>query len=102
VRDQFEVQFGDPGDIPVPADYDGDGTLDAAVFRPRTGTWHIRDHTIVPYGVFGDLPVPGDYDGDGKADIAIYRPSSGEWWVRNQDRGDLWRRVAGWFGRGSN
>ena len=93
VRDQFGVQsdvlFGQPGDTPVPGDYDGeDDTSDIAVYRPSTGTWFfLRNHPSSPnsvqFGEPGDLPVPGDYNGDGVTDIAVYRPSTGFWYVRN-------------------
>jgi len=35
------IQFGLPGDIPIPADYDNDGRTEAAVYRPSTGMCHI-------------------------------------------------------------
>ncbi len=79
------MQWGANGDIPVPADYDGDGIVDAAVFRPSTGHWIIRRSsdggvTDTGYGSAGDLPAPADYDGDGVVDIAVFRPSNQTWY----------------------
>ena len=37
------VRFGAPalGDVPMPADYDGDGRADLAVYRITTGQWFV-------------------------------------------------------------
>ncbi len=74
-----ELMLADPGD------YDGDGTVDPAVFRPASGLWSIRDYTRLYFGRpnTGDLPASGDYDGDGTADIAIFRPDFGLWSVKD-------------------
>ncbi len=80
------IQFGQPNvDLPVPADYDGDGRTDLAVFRTTTAQWFIQLSTgggrLVQFGQAGvDRPVPADYDGDGKADIATFRPTNATWW----------------------
>jgi hypothetical protein len=64
------------GDIPAPADFDGDSKADLSIFRPSTGQWWILQSSngsllAITFGQNGDSPVPADYDGDGKADIAV-------------------------------
>jgi hypothetical protein len=54
--------FGLNGDVPAPADYDGDGRADIAVFRTSDGVWYLLNSstggfTAVPFGVNGDRPT---------------------------------------------
>jgi hypothetical protein len=69
VKGGATVVWGVAGDIPVPGDYDGDGTTDIAVFRPGTEHFLIRNIGTFAWGVAGDVPVPADYNGDGIIDV---------------------------------
>ena len=85
------VNFGlQKADIPVPADFDGDGKADFAVRRASNQFWYIKNSSGVDPidgnadGISrvrcglqeDDIPIVADYDGDGKADIAVRRPSN--------------------------
>ncbi len=76
VREAYEFG-GLEGDVLVPADYDGDGQDELAIWQPSTGLWWMRDvpeGTVwsVSYGEPQEVPVPADYDGDGRADVAMW------------------------------
>lgn len=74
--------WGTSGDVPIPGDFDGDGTTDYSVFRPSNSNWYIvlsstGSTTNFAYATSTDLPAQADYDGDGKTDPAVYRPPTG-------------------------
>ncbi|HOC17804.1 MAG TPA: FG-GAP-like repeat-containing protein [Vicinamibacterales bacterium] len=88
------IRFGAASDVPVHADYDGDGVLDAAVWRPSSGTWFILRSAGSPQmqvqwgsGNSRDVPLPADYDGDGRADLAVWRPATGTWFILRSSGG---------------
>jgi len=76
-----EVRYpfgGQPGEIGLLGDVDGDGRADlclfrAGVFRCDTGHDFGAAETRIRFGQAGDIPLLGDVDGDGKADPCVYR-----------------------------
>jgi hypothetical protein len=75
--------FGFNSDYILPADFDGDGADDIAIWR-STGTagfWVLRSSdgaaTFTAFGQEGDDPaIIADYTGDGVDDFAVYRPGA--------------------------
>lgn len=89
---QYTVNWGQNGDVPVPADYDNDNKTDIAVFRRSTGTWYVIKSfdgawIVQAWGNYGDQPTPADYDGDNKADLSVWRPTTGTWYTIKSSNG---------------
>ncbi|MEO6393854.1 MAG: hypothetical protein ABIP75_18520 [Pyrinomonadaceae bacterium] len=83
----LSILFGTLNDFPVPADYDGDGICDLAVWTGGVGaqfrvltsaSGFVTTVTYTLGNASSDPSVVGDYDGDGKADPAIENSNTGQ------------------------
>lgn len=72
------VPFGQPGDVPLACDWNGDGVSTLGVFR--RGVFYATDvpgggaaEKVFAFGQAGDQPVCGDWDGNGTETVGVYR-----------------------------
>lgn len=83
VIDSF--RYGDPGDVPVMGDWDGDGRTTPGVRRGNT--WYLSNaygdpaSYVVQYGDPGDLPVVGDWSHSGHQSIGVVRGNT--WFLKD-------------------
>lgn len=93
----FRYGSGNPGQIPIIGDWDGDGvdtiglynsTLDTQgigrFFLRNTNTTGSHD-ILIDYDIHGMLPVSGDWDRDGIDTIGIYDPTLAHFRLRNSN-----------------
>jgi peptidoglycan/xylan/chitin deacetylase (PgdA/CDA1 family) len=80
--------YGNPGDVPISGDWDGDGAETPGVVRGRT--WYLRNSlsagppdVTFTYGRSTDAIVVGDWDGNGTDTPGIVR--SNTWHLRNSN-----------------
>jgi S-layer protein (TIGR01567 family) len=85
--DQF-FAYGQPGDIPVVGDWNGDNITTVGVYR--NGVFYLRNNNSAgfadlafAYGNPGDIPVVGDWNGDGIDTVGVYR--NGVFYLRNSN-----------------
>lgn len=84
--------YGDPSDVPITGDWNGDGVDTPGIYRDNS--FYLRnsnsagfaDH-VFPFGSPGDVPVAGDWNGDGTDTVGVYRPSNATWYLRNSHSG---------------
>ena len=86
-----EFYFGDPGDIPLFGDWDGDSESTPGVYRQSDGRVYLRNSNTQGIGDLwfyfgnpGDVPIAGDWDGDGVDTISVFRPATNQFFVINE------------------
>ena len=109
----FTRKIGSPNAVrnyyAVPADFDGDGKADIALFSSSGGWsidyssngftgWDTYPHGWQVYYPNQDIyPAAADYDGDGKADVSIKQDNAG-WFIDFASNNFVWTNEWDWSG----
>jgi transforming growth factor-beta-induced protein len=83
--------FGDPGDIPIFGDWNGNSEKTPGVYRQSDGRIYLRnsntqgiaDHFFF-FGNPDDVPIAGDWNGDGVDTISVFRPATNQFFIINE------------------
>lgn len=88
----FDFVFGDPGDVPIAGDWNGDGMDTVGVFRPSTGERFLRNtnspgvaDTKIIFGDPGDAQFAGDWDGNGTDTPGAFRSPEAKMYLRDSN-----------------
>ncbi len=83
--------FGDPGDIPIFGDWNGDSEKTPGVYRQSDGRIYLRNSntqgiadSFFFFGNPDDVPIAGDWDGDGVDTISVFRPATNQFFIINE------------------
>jgi hypothetical protein len=77
--------YGNPGDIQLVGDWNGDKIKDFGVYRPSESRFYLNSApgyagAVVTWGFNNpeDVPIVGDWTGNGRDQIGFYRKSTGQ------------------------
>ena len=84
---EVEFSYGQPGDVPLMGDWNGDGTVGIGVRRGNTfilrnsASAGAPDH-IFRWGRATDIPIVGDWNGNGRDAVGLKRGR--RWFLKNR------------------
>ena len=88
----YSYYFGDPGDKPFVADFDGDGVDTVGLHRESTGFVYYRNTNTQGvaenqffYGDPGDRLFSGDWAGHGNDTVGLFRPADATAYLRYEN-----------------
>ena len=94
-RSDVRFFFGNPGDVPLAGDFNGDGCDTVSIYRPSEARFYIINQlgqdegglgaadTDYLFGNPGDKPFVGDFNGNGTQTVGLHRESTGLVYYRN-------------------